>query len=206
MALAERIETRESPIPYFNEDGSYTRFGVQMEISKHIIRVPNNERSLGLIAKAKNMKIVPRFEEMAHGIAFLCMPNIKTYEDPARHGNNSGAEYGIDWFRYKADDGRENIIWFQRIPPKKGTSKPPHTHGINPINKKGVYEHYVKEAGIAYMGEGADRKLMADYEIVPPNTEHYIETEENDGAVFFILIENVEGIENSDIHQFLQAA
>lgn len=204
MTLAERIEAKEYSLPYFNEDGSYTRLGAEMEISKHIIRVPNHEHSLNLMAEQKRMKIVPRFPEMPLGIAFLSRPEIKTYEEPARHNNNSGAEYVVDWYRYKADDGRENIIWFSRIPPNKGTSKPPHTHGINPNNGRGAFEHYLKISGVAYMGEGEERRLMDEYEIVPPNTQHYIETDE--GAVFFILIENVEGIADEDIHQHARVA
>jgi len=179
---------------------TYSEFGVSMEISKHIIRVPNHKNSLALMAKAKDMKIVPRFPEMPDGIAFLCLPEVEPRDEPAIHNNNSHAEYTIDWYRYTADDGRENIIWFSRIPPKKGTSKPAHIHGTNPINKKGVYEHYIKVVGNAYIGEGVDRRLMNKYEIVPPNTEHYIESDE--GANFFILIENVEGIKNEDIHEF----
>jgi len=204
MAIAERIKAREAPPAYFNEDGSYTEFGVKMEISKHVIHVPNHENSLGLMAQAKKMNIVPRFPEMPNGIAFLCTPNVETREEPAKHNNNSSAEYVIDWYRYKSDDGRENILWLSRIPPKKGTSKPPHAHGAG-INSKGIFEHYLKIAGTAYIDEGGRGRLMGEYEVVPPGTEHYIESGE-EGAAFFILIENVEGIKNEDIHQFPQIA
>ena len=94
MALTERISPRESLTPpYFNEDGSYTRLGVQMEISKHIIRVPNHP-SVNLIAEARGMKIVPRFPEMPQGIALLSNPNVKTHEKPARHGQTNGRDAG----------------------------------------------------------------------------------------------------------------
>lgn len=205
MVLTERSERKPLGPDYFNVDGSYTQHGVLMEISKHIIRVPNHEHSLNLMAEQKRMRIVPRFPEMPLGIAFLSRPEIKTYEEPARHNNNSGAEYVVDWYRYKADDGRENIIWFSRIPPKKGTSKPPHTHGLNPNNGRGAFEHYLRVSGVTYMGEGEGGREMAEYEIVPPNTQHYIETGE-EGAVFFILLENVEGIADEDIHQHARLA
>lgn len=195
-------EARDLRPPYFNPDGSYTRHGVEIEISKHIIWVPNHPESLVRIAQAKGMNIVPRVPEMPHGIAFLCKPNIETHVEGAKHNNNSEAEYIIDWYRYKADDGRENIIWLSRIPPGKGTSKPPHVHTINPLNNRAIVEHYLKVSGVAFIGEGKNRRLMNEYEVVPPNTEHYIETPEGEGAVFFILIEGVEGIDNKDIHQF----
>lgn len=200
MVLAERTGTREYSPPYFNENGSYTELGARMEISKHIILVPNHESNLSLIAKAKNMKVVPNFPEQPQGTIFLCNPEIDVHEEPARHGNNSEAEYRIDWFRYKADDGRENIIWLSRIPPKKGTSKPPHAHGLG-VNGEGIFEHYLKIAGTAYIDEGGSARPMGEYEVVPPGTEHYIESGE-EGAAFFILIENVEGIPNGQIHLY----
>ena len=203
MASAECIELRGTPLPYFNKDGSYARFGVQMEISKNVIRVPNHP-SLELMAEARGMNIVPRFPEIPSGISFLCRPDIKTHAEPAKHNNNSSAEYVIDWHRYKSDDGRENILWLSRIPPNKGTSRPPHAHGVG-VNGKGVFEQYLKIAGTVYIGEGDGRRLMGEYEVVPPGTEHYIEAGE-EGAAFFILIENVEGIKNEDIHQFPQIA
>jgi len=205
MAPVENLHIRQPETScHFNEDSSYTQIGASLEISKHIIQVPNHANSLVAIAAAKNMNIVPRFPEMAPGIAFLSSQNIRIHEKPAKHGNDSHAEYVVDWYRYKSDDGRENIIWFSRIPPKRGTSKPAHTHGIG-LNGKGIYEHYIKVAGVAYIGEGENRRLMEKYEVVPPNTEHYVEAGE-EGAIFFILIENVEGIEDQDIHQYMKAA
>ena len=195
MVIAERTGTREYSPPYFNENGSYTELGARMEISKHIILVPNRESSLSLIAKAKNMKVVPNFPEQPQGTIFLCNPEIEVHEKPARHGNNSEAEYRIDWFRYKAGDGRENILWLSRIPPRKGTSKPPHAHG------EGIFEHYLKIVGTACIDDGGGGRLMGKYEVVPTGTEHYIESGE-EGAVFFILIENVEGIRDDQIHLY----
>lgn len=204
MVLAERTGTREYSPPYFNENGSYTELGARMEISKNVIRVPNHPNSLELMAEARGMNIVPRFPEMPNGIAFLCIPNVKTYEEPARHNNNSSAEYVIDWHRYKSDDGRENILWLSRIPPKKGTSKPPHAHGVG-VNGEGIFEHYLKIAGTAYIDEGGSARPMGKYEVVPPGMEHYIESGE-EGAAFFILIENVEGIPDHQIHLYEEIA
>lgn len=208
MALAEYSGARPHfEIPRYNKDGSYTQLGAWLEISRHVILIPKHSDDVQeKMASAKGMQIIPRPDGLQAGIALLSYPNVPI-ENPRRNhvkkvkdeGEPSDLEYFIDWFRYIADDGKENIIFAARVPQKGKTSRPPHTHGWN-INEKPVYEHYFKlSAGDAYIGEEENKRLMKNYEAVPPNTNHYIEAGD-EGVVLFMLLENVEGIPDDQIH------
>ena len=198
-----------------NGDGSYTEEGVRREIDKLIIAVPAGNAHLidhGVSNDDRRWAVGPKYSVQTSGIAYLYHPDIPLFDPPQSHAphnetpsgqfsKTSDGGYGVDGFRYIADDGKENIVYDCEIPPWGTTSIPLHVHGLN-SNNRGIHEHYLKRSGSGYIFDGVSIRELLDYEKIKPFIPHFI-IAGGEGLRQTIIIDDVVGVPTGAIHQHL---
>jgi len=196
MASLELGQSRTFLETICNEaDGSYTKLGAWLEISKHVIEVPFHSReNLANMAKLKDRNVVSGLLREGQPTALLSSKHIENHDPLIKHSNGSGAGYALDNYRYVADDGKENIIYASNVPEGEPTTVHIHEMGKN---GKGVVEHIFILRGSGTIGNS--KRPMNEYEKVMPYTEHGI-VGGPDGVDLLILTENVAGIPDDKIH------
>ena len=197
MGQIEAFRTLSSGLELIQDNGAYTKLGVTLEISKHIIQVPyHSDENLKKLAELKKRNIVTSLLKPGIAVALLSSEDIEIHDPLRPHNNGSSAEYAIDHHRYFAADGKENILYVSRIKPNGSTSK--HLHEIG-TNGNGVFEHIFILDGEGTIGGENDRRPMEPYELVSPFSDHVIIAGQ-EGLSLVILTENVAGIPDDKIH------
>ena len=200
-----KIPWRERPPEnIYDADGSYTQEFAHRMLDERVYQVSGNAE---MIAKARGWKTAARLPGQPESMTIIHREDVDVKDESINHPN-SDARYIIDYFRFKAPDGKECMMFLWGMEAGQETSKRPHVHSTG-IDGNGIYEHHFVIAGSIevnghILSTNRDNDgVTHNYHKALPGQTHAAKAGEK-GAVVAIILENVEGIPNNKIHEYLE--
>lgn len=181
------------------EDGSYTFEYAKRLLDSQIELVPR--QSVINVAAERGRRIIPRLPSLPDWASIIARHDVDVKSELIGH-ENSDAKYAIDYYRFSTPDGKECMMYLWGMGPEQQTSKVPHIHGVG-LDGNGIFEHHFILTGMAEI----NGELITSYRGRPnyhkarPGETHAARTNRFEGAVMAVLLENIAGIPDGEIHK-----